>query len=248
MAPQILECTFKQAEGLDIKADVLLPPGATKESPAPVLLWWHGGGLLQGTRKGGYHVSPLACCFWSWTDGKPRHCPAPRRSARETRPLRRVGRLPAGAPGAAAQDPVRRGRRRGLAPDGRLSRGHAGPRRCLARLCQRQLCRRLARPPCRLWARLCSVRPATAPAAATGRHWPLPHLGPRRQLLDDQAAPRHVHEGPHHRWSQRTGCLPRRKRTRRRLVGPRLAPVPLLPLHDPGVGACAGAGTLTNAC
>ncbi|PWN88860.1 alpha/beta-hydrolase [Acaromyces ingoldii] len=52
MAPQLLECTLKQADGLDIKADVLLPPGATKESPAPVLLWWHGGGLLQGTRKG----------------------------------------------------------------------------------------------------------------------------------------------------------------------------------------------------
>lgn len=63
MAPQLLECTFKQADGLDIKADVLLPPGATKESPAPVLLWWHGGGLLQGTRKGGCLVSSFARCL-----------------------------------------------------------------------------------------------------------------------------------------------------------------------------------------
>ncbi|KAE9402603.1 alpha/beta-hydrolase [Gymnopus androsaceus JB14] len=31
--------------------DVYLSPTATAESPAPIVLWWHGGGLLQGGRK-----------------------------------------------------------------------------------------------------------------------------------------------------------------------------------------------------
>jgi acetyl esterase/lipase len=31
--------------------DVYIPGSASPENPAPVFLWWHGGGLLQGTRK-----------------------------------------------------------------------------------------------------------------------------------------------------------------------------------------------------
>ncbi|KAF5324077.1 hypothetical protein D9619_011221 [Psilocybe cf. subviscida] len=46
-----LELAFKRVDGQDIFMDVYIPPSATKEKPAPVLLWWHGGGLLQGTRK-----------------------------------------------------------------------------------------------------------------------------------------------------------------------------------------------------
>ncbi|KAF9041663.1 Alpha/Beta hydrolase protein [Panaeolus papilionaceus] len=50
MSPPI-ELVFKNADGIDIMMDVYIPKGATKENPAPVFLWWHGGGLLQGSRK-----------------------------------------------------------------------------------------------------------------------------------------------------------------------------------------------------
>ncbi|KAK0463106.1 Alpha/Beta hydrolase protein [Desarmillaria tabescens] len=46
-----LEIVFKHVGGLNIAMDVYVPESATPESPAPVVLWWHGGGLLQGTRK-----------------------------------------------------------------------------------------------------------------------------------------------------------------------------------------------------
>ncbi|KAJ8076311.1 hypothetical protein PM082_000732 [Marasmius tenuissimus] len=45
------EIIFKQADGIDIYMDIYLPSSATKENPAPIVLFWHGGGLLQGTRK-----------------------------------------------------------------------------------------------------------------------------------------------------------------------------------------------------
>ncbi|ESK84694.1 polyketide synthase [Moniliophthora roreri MCA 2997] len=50
--PKPIEILFKQASGVDIYMDVYIPPSATKEKPAPIYFWWHGGGLLQGTRKG----------------------------------------------------------------------------------------------------------------------------------------------------------------------------------------------------
>lgn len=44
--------TFKTVAGLDIGADIYVPSSATQSSPCTtVLVWWHGGGLLQGTRK-----------------------------------------------------------------------------------------------------------------------------------------------------------------------------------------------------
>ncbi|PPQ86007.1 hypothetical protein CVT24_008321 [Panaeolus cyanescens] len=46
-----IELVFKHVDGLDIMMDVYIPAKATKENPAPVFLWWHGGGLLQGSRK-----------------------------------------------------------------------------------------------------------------------------------------------------------------------------------------------------
>ena len=39
---------FKYKEGIPL--DVYLPTGG--ERPVPVLVWYHGGGLFQGTRKG----------------------------------------------------------------------------------------------------------------------------------------------------------------------------------------------------
>lgn len=48
MDPQTI--VFKTVKGLDISIDVYHVPNATE--PAPILLWYHGGGLLQGTRKG----------------------------------------------------------------------------------------------------------------------------------------------------------------------------------------------------
>ncbi|UZJ51518.1 hypothetical protein CBS101457_000838 [Exobasidium rhododendri] len=46
-----LEKAFKTVDGLSISLDIYLPRKATAELPVPVLLWWHGGGLLQGSRK-----------------------------------------------------------------------------------------------------------------------------------------------------------------------------------------------------
>ncbi|KAF5360758.1 hypothetical protein D9756_004433 [Leucocoprinus leucothites] len=49
--PEPIELVFSEADGVPIAMDVYVPEKATKEEPAPILLWWHGGGLLQGTRK-----------------------------------------------------------------------------------------------------------------------------------------------------------------------------------------------------
>ncbi|KAJ7780542.1 Alpha/Beta hydrolase protein [Mycena maculata] len=50
-APKPLELVYSSVDGLEISLDVFLPESATETSKAPVLIWWHGGGLLQGTRK-----------------------------------------------------------------------------------------------------------------------------------------------------------------------------------------------------
>ncbi|KAF7306155.1 Polyketide synthase [Mycena chlorophos] len=52
MQSEPLELVFSQVDGLDLTLDVYVPPAATTTSKVPVYLWWHGGGLLQGTRKG----------------------------------------------------------------------------------------------------------------------------------------------------------------------------------------------------
>lgn len=46
------EKAFKTVGDLSIYLDIYLPKETTSDKPAPVLIWWHGGGLLQGTRKG----------------------------------------------------------------------------------------------------------------------------------------------------------------------------------------------------
>ncbi|KAJ7446181.1 Alpha/Beta hydrolase protein [Mycena galericulata] len=53
--PSPLELVYSTVDGLDIYLDVYVPENATETSKTPVLVWWHGGGLLQGTRKS---VSP----------------------------------------------------------------------------------------------------------------------------------------------------------------------------------------------
>lgn len=40
--PQPIELVFKEADGVSIAMDVYIPERATKETPVPVLLWWHG--------------------------------------------------------------------------------------------------------------------------------------------------------------------------------------------------------------
>ncbi|KAJ7783300.1 Alpha/Beta hydrolase protein [Mycena metata] len=50
-APKPLELVYSQVEGLDLMLDVFIPQSATETSKVPVFVWWHGGGLLQGTRK-----------------------------------------------------------------------------------------------------------------------------------------------------------------------------------------------------
>jgi acetyl esterase/lipase len=51
-----IEKLFKTVDGVEIGLDIYLPSTATSSKPVPVLLWWHGGGLLQGTRKGEWSV------------------------------------------------------------------------------------------------------------------------------------------------------------------------------------------------
>lgn len=50
-APKPIEIVYNEVDGVSITMDAYIPEKATKEKPVPVLLWWHGGGLLQGTRK-----------------------------------------------------------------------------------------------------------------------------------------------------------------------------------------------------
>ncbi|KAJ6625516.1 SNF2 family N-terminal domain-containing protein [Mycena sp. CBHHK59/15] len=46
-----LELVYSSVDGLDISLDVFVPESATETAKVPVFIWWHGGGLLQGTRK-----------------------------------------------------------------------------------------------------------------------------------------------------------------------------------------------------
>lgn len=48
--PDFKTLTYATHDGVDIKLDYLLPANATPNSPVPILLWFHGGGLLMGTR------------------------------------------------------------------------------------------------------------------------------------------------------------------------------------------------------
>ncbi|KAJ7076376.1 Alpha/Beta hydrolase protein [Mycena belliarum] len=51
-ASKPLELVYSNVDGLELTLDVFVPESATELAKAPVFIWWHGGGLLQGTRKG----------------------------------------------------------------------------------------------------------------------------------------------------------------------------------------------------
>ncbi|KAF9448536.1 alpha/beta-hydrolase [Macrolepiota fuliginosa MF-IS2] len=40
--PEPIELVYKEVDGLSIAMDIYVPENATKEAPAPILLWWHG--------------------------------------------------------------------------------------------------------------------------------------------------------------------------------------------------------------
>jgi len=67
--PKPIESVFKQADGIDIYMDIYLPDAATKENPAPILLWWHGAS----------YTSTLECVVshywyrWRFTSGINHH-------------------------------------------------------------------------------------------------------------------------------------------------------------------------------
>lgn len=42
-----LEFVYKRVDTLELKLDVYLPADASQEKPAPICIWWHGGGLFQ---------------------------------------------------------------------------------------------------------------------------------------------------------------------------------------------------------
>lgn len=37
-----IELVFKEVDGLRVSMDIYVPGTATRETPVPVLLWWHG--------------------------------------------------------------------------------------------------------------------------------------------------------------------------------------------------------------
>lgn len=41
------EVVFSSVDVVDVSLDFYLPAGASKASPVPILVWWHGGGLIQ---------------------------------------------------------------------------------------------------------------------------------------------------------------------------------------------------------
>ncbi|KAK4702248.1 hypothetical protein P7C70_g3976, partial [Phenoliferia sp. Uapishka_3] len=47
----MLDVVFKSVSNVDISLDFYLPPNASKTAPVPILVWFHGGGLIQGSRK-----------------------------------------------------------------------------------------------------------------------------------------------------------------------------------------------------
>jgi predicted acyl esterase len=40
--PEPIELVYSEVDGVTISMDVYIPNNATKEEPAPILLWWHG--------------------------------------------------------------------------------------------------------------------------------------------------------------------------------------------------------------
>lgn len=39
-----LEFVYKRVDTLELKLDVYLPADTSQEKPAPICIWWHGGG------------------------------------------------------------------------------------------------------------------------------------------------------------------------------------------------------------
>jgi len=39
-----LEFVYKRVDTLELKLDIYLPAHASQEKPAPICIWWHGGG------------------------------------------------------------------------------------------------------------------------------------------------------------------------------------------------------------
>ncbi|KAF8998727.1 Alpha/Beta hydrolase protein [Cyathus striatus] len=46
-----IEIIYKEIDGLKINMDVYIPSSASAQNRVPVVIWWHGGGLLQWTRN-----------------------------------------------------------------------------------------------------------------------------------------------------------------------------------------------------
>lgn len=51
---ELLEIPYIRVNELDVIVDIYIPANASSERPVPAVVWWHGGGLVQGTRKGEY--------------------------------------------------------------------------------------------------------------------------------------------------------------------------------------------------
>ncbi|KAF7321661.1 Polyketide synthase [Mycena kentingensis (nom. inval.)] len=72
-----IQLQFASVDGLDLYLDVYLPPAASESAKVPVCLWWHGGGLLQGTRKGKQSMPPLYYLIPYNVAVSPHHLSAP---------------------------------------------------------------------------------------------------------------------------------------------------------------------------
>lgn len=52
MSTQMIETAFKTTKsGQKVYADIVIPSTAKSDKPLPILIWWHGGGLLLGSHK-----------------------------------------------------------------------------------------------------------------------------------------------------------------------------------------------------
>ncbi|WRT70061.1 uncharacterized protein IL334_007055 [Kwoniella shivajii] len=51
-SPECKTAVYSTVDNVDIALDFTLPSAAGPNHRVPILLWFHGGGLLQGTRKG----------------------------------------------------------------------------------------------------------------------------------------------------------------------------------------------------
>lgn len=63
--PKPIELVYRVVDGVSIAMDVYIPENATKATPAPVLLWWHG----EECQRLSFQELTLLCRRWGAVTG-----------------------------------------------------------------------------------------------------------------------------------------------------------------------------------